>query len=78
MVFVARVSYYNEIDETIDKDCIAVSGTSFTDATKKVEEYYGDVLEDMSIKLIESEHDILNITEEIVAALEDGSPYHAS
>ena len=54
--YLAKVSYYDQINEDLKQDCLVIAGTSMPDAIKSIEDYYGDDLEDVFIEIINREY----------------------
>ena len=53
--YLAKVSYYDSIGDNIVQDCLTIAGSTFADAIKTIEDYYG-VVEDIFIEIINPEY----------------------
>ena len=54
--YLAKVNYYDSIGDDIVQDCLTIAGSTFADAIKTIEDYYGDDLEDIFIEIVNSEY----------------------
>lgn len=57
--YVAKIIYYNEIDDDMVTDYICVAGEDFVDTMKTIEEYYGKDLDTVELELINDEHPLV-------------------
>lgn len=62
-MYAAKVKYYDETTDSIPTDYLIVCGSSLTTAAQAVEEYYGDIIEELNLLPTESAPSLLTISE---------------
>lgn len=63
--FTAKVNFYDVDLNRIVTDHLVIGAHNFTEAMDQIEQYYGNDLADVALKLINSEHGFAMISKQI-------------